>query len=360
MADLAEVAVPEAEAGTGTGTAERTKTEQDSQEEQAAKPASAEGAKAAKAGKAEKAGKAGKAEKAGKEGKERGGLGQLLKKRWRAWLRAVHRDIGYLAVGFTIIYAVSGIAMNHLDDWDPNFRASEVQLKITPIADELSDDEAVAKIAAAAGMSGKPSDVLRAGDEVRLEYPSGSKVTAIGDTVTVQKRDSRFFLRIANWLHATRGKAAWKYIADAYAVLLLYLAISGIFMIKGKLGLRWRGTLLVVAGFAVPLGYILIAGGPDSQKTTDTKVAAPAPGDDGIRYLPPDPEPAGGGGGEASGAEAPTSREAPQRPPVLKQPPPDEAGETPQRPPVLEQPPPDEAGEAPQRPPVLKQPPAGA
>ena len=42
-----------------------------------------------------------------------------------AWLRAVHRDIGYLAVGFTVIYALSGIAMNHIDDWDPNFQATE-------------------------------------------------------------------------------------------------------------------------------------------------------------------------------------------------------------------------------------------
>ncbi len=219
-------------------------------------------------------------------------LGQLVKKRWRAWLRAVHRDVGYLAVGFTIIYALSGLAMNHLEDWDPNFRSSEVQLRITPISDELTDDEAVARIAAAAGMSGPPSDVLRAGDEVRLEYPDGSKVTAIADTVTVQKRESRFFFRIANWLHATRGKAAWKYIADAYAVLLLYLAISGIFMIKGRLGLRWRGTLLIGVGLAVPLAYIVIAGGPDSQQTADDpKLASPAPNEDGIRLLPPDPEP---------------------------------------------------------------------
>jgi hypothetical protein len=255
-----------------------------------------------------------------------------VKKRWRAWLRAVHRDVGYLAVGFTIIYAMSGIAMNHIEDWDPNFRASEVQLKITPIPVELSDDEAVARIAAIAGMSGTPSDVLRAGDEVRLEYANGSKVTAIGDTVTVQKRDSRFFFRIANWLHATRGKVAWKYISDAYAVLLLYLAISGIFMIKGKLGLRWRGTLLIGAGLLGPVAYIVIAGGPDSQKT-ETQVAGPAAGSDGIRYLPPDPEDAEAG-----------SPEAPQRPPVRKQPP-GEAGAgteadigAPQRPPVRKQP----------------------
>jgi hypothetical protein len=310
MADLADVAVPEAEAGSGG----KPRTEQAKKEEKTAKTEQVEKPVRAKAGKAP------------------AGLGQLVKKRWRAWLRAVHRDVGYLAVGFTIIYAVSGIAMNHLEDWDPNFRASEVQLKITPIADELSDDEAVARIAAAAGMSGKPSDVLRAGDEVRLEYPSGSKVTAIGDTVTVQKRDSRFFLRIANWLHATRGKAAWKYIADAYALLLLYLAISGIFMIKGKLGLRWRGTLLITAGFAVPIAYIVIAGGPDSQQTEE-KVATQAPSSDGIRLLPPDPEPSVG---DAAG-------DAPQRPPVRRQPPPGGDGAAaPQRPPVLKQPPPGE------------------
>jgi uncharacterized protein len=250
----------------------------------------------------------------GKPGPKRS-LGALLKKRWRAWLRAIHRDIGYLAVGFTLIYALSGIAMNHLEDWDPNFHASEVQLKIPPIPDDLSDDEAVARVAAAAGLSGKPSDVLRAGDEVRLEYPDGSKVTAIGDTVTVQERESRFFFRVANWLHATRGKAAWKYIADAYAVLLLYLALSGLFMIKGKLGLRWRGTLLMGIGLAAPLTYIVLAGGPESQKTEqkpDPKAAPSTPDRDGIRLLPPDPEPAA------------ASPESPQRRPVRKQPPPGE------------------------------------
>lgn len=277
----------------------------------------------------------GEGEGKGKAPKARQGFGALVKKRWRAWLRALHRDIGYIAVGFTVIYALSGIAMNHIEDWDPNFRSSEVQFKITPIPDDATDDEAVARIAAAAGISGKPSDVFRAGDEVRLEYPNGSKVTAIGDTVTAQKRDSRFFFRVANWLHATRGKAAWKYISDIYAALLLYLAISGIFMIKGKLGLRWRGTLLIGVGLAAPIAYIVLSGGPDAQKQQAT-VADGKPGADGIRFLPP--EPAEGGSGAA--APAPSAGEVPDRPPVLRQPPPDEA---PQRPPVLRQPPPDEA-----------------
>src|ERR1700733_12468822 len=53
-------------------------------------------------------------------------LGPVIKKRWRAWLRAVHRDCGYLAIGFTVIYAVSGIAQNHIEDWgDVSYKSFE-------------------------------------------------------------------------------------------------------------------------------------------------------------------------------------------------------------------------------------------
>jgi hypothetical protein len=241
----------------------------------------------------------------GKPAVRSSGVAAAVRKRWRAWLRAVHRDIGYLAVGFTVLYAMSGIAMNHIDDWDPNFHASEVALKIAPITGDLGDAEAAKRIAAAAGVTGEPSDVYRAGDEVRLSYGDGTKLTAIGDALTVQRRRDRLFFRVADWLHATRGKQAWKFIADAYAVLLLYLAISGIFMIKGRLGLRWRGTALIALGLAGPLAYIVISGGPGAQNTervatrpgevepppdpakpSSMKPAKPA----GMRALPPDDE----------------------------------------------------------------------
>jgi hypothetical protein len=248
-----------------------------------------------------------------------------LRKRWRAWLRSLHRDVGYFAVGFTMLYAMSGIAMNHIDDWDPNFRASEISHKIAPLTDEMSDADATARVIAATGLASKVSDVFRAGDEVRLTFASGEKATAITDTVTVQYRRDRFFFRVADWLHATRGKQAWKYISDAYAVLLLYLAISGIFMIKGRLGLRWRGTSLIALGLALPIGYIVLSGGPGAQTTerATTKpgevepaaeakpasapdrpvpvlLGAPKPkpvpaapaSDDGVKPLPPDDEPA--------------------------------------------------------------------
>jgi hypothetical protein len=235
------------------------------------------------------------------------GLWPLIKKRWRAWLRAFHRDFGYLAIGFTVIYAVSGIAQNHIEDWgEVSYRTYETTKTIAPIADELGDDEAIAKVAALVDF-GKPTSTFRAGDEIRLEYASGAKVTAIGEQVTIQGRERRAFIGVANWLHTARNKKGWRYVADVYAILLLYLAISGIFMIKGKLGLKGRGAFLISAGVAVPIAAVLMSG-PDARKAAPpATIEASKPGD-GIQYLPTEDSP---------------REEAPSQMPVLKQPPPD-------------------------------------
>jgi hypothetical protein len=58
-------------------------------------------------------------------------------RRWRPWLRALHRDLGYLAVGLTFVYALSGLAVNHIADWDPNFDNYERELRVaTPLPAE--------------------------------------------------------------------------------------------------------------------------------------------------------------------------------------------------------------------------------
>ena len=63
--------------------------------------------------------------------------------RWRPALRALHRDFGYLVVGLTIIYAVSGLAVNHIADWDPNFVERETALVLPmPLP---ATDEAIAE-----------------------------------------------------------------------------------------------------------------------------------------------------------------------------------------------------------------------
>jgi|CZKU01.1.fsa_nt_gi hypothetical protein len=178
---------------------------------------------------------------------------------WRAWLRAFHRDVGYAAVGLTVVYALSGLAVNHVADWDPNFTASSSTHELgAPLPDD--DDAAKALVLARLGIAEAPREAYREGDEfeVLFEHRTLHVAVATGHVVD-EGQKPRFFLRAANWLHLNRGKKAWKYFADAYAVGLLFLAVSGLFMIAGKKGLVGRGAFFVAAGAAVPIVYLVLA-----------------------------------------------------------------------------------------------------
>jgi len=39
----------------------------------------------------------------------------------RKWNRIIHRDLGYIFFGMSIIYGLSGIALNHIGDWNPDY-----------------------------------------------------------------------------------------------------------------------------------------------------------------------------------------------------------------------------------------------
>ncbi len=184
--------------------------------------------------------------------------------RWRQWLRALHRDFGYVAVGLTLIYALSGLAVNHIADWDPNFENYEREFVVSA-ALPLDDDEAAAKIVQdQAGIVGEPVDVYRVTDDL-LEITFDDRtlhVTLGAGKVYEEGQEPRFFLRAANWLHLNRGKQAWTWFADGYAIVLVLLATSGMFMIPGRKGLMGRGAVLVGLGVAIPLGYLMYVGSP--------------------------------------------------------------------------------------------------
>jgi hypothetical protein len=171
----------------------------------------------------------------------------------RSTLRALHRDLGYLAVGLTVVYAVSGLAVNHISDWDPNFHHTQKIVELGRPVDE-------AAVLTALGIHATPREVFRAGpDQLEIAFDKRNLHVNTRSGRVVDEGDSpRFFLRAANWLHLNRGKKAWRYFADGYAAGLLLLSLSGIFMLPGKRGIRGRGAIFVAIGVAVPLLYLYL------------------------------------------------------------------------------------------------------
>jgi len=199
----------------------------------------------------------------------------VFPRKWpiRRYLRALHRDAGYLAVGLTFIYALSGLAVNHIKDWDPNFTQIDrtLPLRLDPKFQNvrLTLDPPAARAVAHATMAALGrDDVVRdvyAVDDTHVDVTLDGTMLYVDvakGVVREEGQKDRFALRIANWLHLNRGKPAWTFIADGYAVFLLFLATSGLFMIPGKLGLRGRGAILTGLGALVPALYVILSGGP--------------------------------------------------------------------------------------------------
>lgn len=182
---------------------------------------------------------------------------------WRRWLRALHRDVGYLCVGLTFVYAASGLAVNHIGEWDPNFVQYDVTRELGGPVE--GDDREVARLALAAlALDEEPEDVYRSAPD-QVDVLLADKTLHVDTTtgsVYGEGQEPRFFLRVANWLHLNRGKAAWTIFADGYAVLLLLLATSGLFMLSSRKGILGRGGVLTVLGILVPVLYLVLSGGP--------------------------------------------------------------------------------------------------
>lgn len=178
---------------------------------------------------------------------------------WRKLLRILHRDFGYVAAGLTIIYAISGIAVNHIQDWNPNYKIEKTSLILDSLPKNATQEEITEFVLKAVGETRELKNTYRSSpDELEIFVEGNSiLVNYITKEVKQEKVNSRFFLKETNDLHLNKPKGIWTYVADIFAVALLFLAISGLFLIKGKNGIKGRGLWLTLIGLVIPLSFWL-------------------------------------------------------------------------------------------------------
>lgn len=181
--------------------------------------------------------------------------------KWRKWNNILHRDLGYLAVGLTIIYSISGLAVNHVADWNPSYQIeySSKSIDISDLTSPLNDED-IARI------------VLQTGIEAEVEslfYPQPQQVRIFlenqtldvnlenGD-VKVETITERPFLQEFNAMHLNHPKKLWTWMADIYAVVLIILAVTGLFVLKGKNGISGRGSWLTAIGIIIPIAIYMM------------------------------------------------------------------------------------------------------
>ena len=50
---------------------------------------------------------------------------------FRKWSRTVHRELSFFFAGMILIYAVSGLVMNHRDSINPHYTVTRKEYKVT-------------------------------------------------------------------------------------------------------------------------------------------------------------------------------------------------------------------------------------
>ncbi len=184
--------------------------------------------------------------------------------RTRKIIRALHRDVGYFLTGLVILYCVSGIAVNHIDDWNPSYSTSVRDVELGALAKDGADPFETL------GLDGLEGEVVRRldldpGDVQgrRRSSPTGfvvflpdggeAKLNALTGKGSLKLVSTRPGLFQANVLHLNHLKGAWTWVADIFSVLLIGLAISGLMMLKAKNGFLGRGKWFFAAGLLVPI-----------------------------------------------------------------------------------------------------------
>ncbi len=178
---------------------------------------------------------------------------------WRKWNRMIHRDFGFFFFAMTIIYALSGIAINHINDWNPNYDIETSYYEISnPERFDNADEAKIMELLELVEQddSYKKFYYMRPG-LLKVFIKDGSLVlnTETGDASieTIRRRPIFFYV---NYLHYNPG-SWWKWFSDIYAGALILLAISGIVMNKGKKGLKGRGGLYLAVGIIIPIIFLV-------------------------------------------------------------------------------------------------------
>jgi uncharacterized protein len=179
----------------------------------------------------------------------------------RRWNNASHRDIGYLCFGMTIIYAISGIVLNHFKSGDflhPDYSKTYKVFKAPLPKDGKADKTYVLSVLEQEGVKKNFKSFISGDGYVRIFLTNGSVyVDLTNGEAQLEKMTTRYVIKEFNLLHYNNIKRFYTWFSDLYAAGLIILAITGLFILRGRNGIIGRGAWLTAIGIIIPALFLL-------------------------------------------------------------------------------------------------------
>jgi hypothetical protein len=179
----------------------------------------------------------------------------------RRWNNAIHRDVGYLCIGMTLIYAISGIVLNHFKSGDfihPDYAKSYKELTVALPKDGQVTQTYVFSVLDNIGERDHYKSHIMGTNSLEIFLTMGSLYIDLSNgAAQLEKKTPLYGIREFNLLHYNNIKKLYTWFSDLYAVALIFLAITGMFVLKGKNGILKRGAWLTAIGIILPALFLL-------------------------------------------------------------------------------------------------------
>lgn len=180
----------------------------------------------------------------------------------RRWCRLLHRDISFLFAGMVLIYAISGIYMNHRDSINPHYSITlvEKQLDNIPAKADINRDTVEGLMQQIGVDERYTKHYFPEPEQLKVFLKGGSSLVVDLTTgkATYESLRRRPLISTMTTLHYNPGRW-WTWFADTFAVALIVITLTGLFMIKGNRGLWGRGGIELLIGIAIPIILLLLS-----------------------------------------------------------------------------------------------------
>ncbi len=182
-----------------------------------------------------------------------------MKIKWRKWNRVLHRDLSYFFTGMTIIYALSGIALNHIQDWNPSYiiQTREIQLDKPYTREELNETTIKNLLEKYGERKTYKKYYFPANDQLKVFITGGSVyINLKSGKGLIEKISRRPLFYEINFLHYNPIRW-WTWFSDIFCVALILITITGLLIIRGKNGITGRGWWMATLGLVIPVAALI-------------------------------------------------------------------------------------------------------
>lgn len=183
----------------------------------------------------------------------------LFMKKLRKLNIATHRDLGYFFSSLIIIYCLSGFALNHVNDWNPDFI---IEKETITIPGDYSTSNLSSELIKEFGKQVNETDYkvydVPSPGKVKIYYDNASLlIDFTTNSGQYEKIIRRPVFYQSNLLHRNSIRG-WKWVSDIFAGMLIIISVTGLFILKGKKGISGRGKWLIGAGVLLPILVLII------------------------------------------------------------------------------------------------------